>query len=143
MLPVAVVTVVLAMGTPAIAGNEPPVAPVDLREILVGDAFDPDRAAAAGLDVSEMRPPKARKQVAPVYPESSVRSGRVVEVVTECRIDRDGVPRDCHVTRSADSFLSKAVLAAIKQWRYEPLTVRDVPTPSLVAITIRFDPSAK
>jgi len=120
-----------------------PAAPVDLRQVLVGDVLDPDKAAQAGLDVSQMQPPKLKKQVAPVYPDSSVRSGRVVEVVTECRVDTAGVPRDCHVTRSGDSFLSEAVLNAIKQWRYEPLKVRGVPTPALVAVTIRFDPKPK
>jgi TonB family protein len=143
VLRVAIVIVVLAMWTPAGAGDAQPAAPVDLRGILVGDSLDPDKAAQAGLNVSEMKPPKPKKQVAPVYPDSSLRSGRVVEVVTECRVDPDGVPRDCHVTRSGDSFLSEAVLAAIKQWRYEPLRVRDVPRPALVAITMRFDPKAK
>jgi protein TonB len=143
VLPVAVVVAVLATPFPATAGGEPPVPPVDLRQILVGGSLDPDKAARAGLDVSQMQPPKLKKQVAPVYPASSVRSGRVVEVVTECRIDTGGVPRDCHITRSGDSFLSEAALDAIKKWRYEPLRVRGVPTPALVAITIRFDPSSK
>ncbi len=143
MLPVALVIVVLAAPAPGTADERLPGEPVDLRGILVGDSFDPEAAAAAGLDISEMRPPKRKKEVAPVYPDSSFRSQRAVEVVTECRVDRDGVPRDCHVTRSGDSFLSKAALAAIKQWRYEALTVRGVPTPALVAITILFDPKAK
>ena len=143
MVPVAVVMVALAMGGLATAGDVQPAAPVDLRQVLVGDVLDPDKAAQAGLDVSQMQPPKLKKQVAPVYPDSSVRSGRVVEVVTECRVDTAGVPRDCHVTRSGDSFLSEAVLNAIKQWRYEPLKVRGVPTPALVAVTIRFDPKPK
>ena len=143
MIPAALVMVVLAVLAPATADDVRPAAPVDLRGILVGDSLDPNKAAEAGLDVSEMQPPRPKKQVAPVYPDSSLRSGRAVEVVTECRIDTGGVPRDCHITRSGDSFLSEAVLAAIKQWRYEPLRVRDVPTPALVAITIRFDPNAK
>jgi TonB family protein len=134
---------VLATAAPAAAGDVQPAAVVDLRGILVGDSLDPDKAAKAGLDVSEMQPPKPKKQVAPVYPDSSLRRGRVVEVVTECRIDTHGVPRDCHVTRSGDSFVSEAALAAIKQWRYEPLRVRGVPRPALVAITIRFDPDAR
>jgi TonB family protein len=137
-----VVMVALAVRAPAGAREAERPAPVDLRRILVGDTLDPEKAAQAGLDVSQMRPPRPKKQVAPLYPDSSVRRGREVEVVTECRIDADGVPRDCQVTRSDDSFLSEAVLAAIKQWRYEPLRVRDVPTPALVAITIRFDPGS-
>ncbi len=143
MLPVAAVLVALAMGAPPAADDPRHAAPVDLRGILVGDSLDPDRAAQAGLDVSQMRPPKPKKQVAPVYPDSSVRSGRVVEVATECRIDTDGVPRECRITRSSDSFLSKAALAAIRQWRYEPLKVREIPTPALVTITMRFDPESK
>lgn len=140
---VAIVLAVLAARAPATARDVQPAAPVDLRQILVGDSLDPDKAAEAGIDVSQVTPPKPKKQVAPVYPESSVRSGRAVEVVTECRIDADGVPRDCHVTRSGDSFLSEAALAAIKQWRYEPLKVRDVPKSALVAITLRFDPKPR
>jgi TonB family protein len=143
VLPEAIAIVMLAMPSSAPKNEVQRPAPVDLRRILVGDALDPDRAAQAGLDVSQMRPPKPKKQVAPLYPDSSLRRGQVVEVVTECRVDPDGVPRDCHVTRSSDSFLSEAALTAIKQWRYEPLRVRDVATPCLVAITIRFDPQAK
>jgi len=143
VLPVAVVMVVLATPAPGTARDVPPAAPVDLRQVLVGDSFDPEKASAAGLDVSVMKPPRLKKQVAPVYPDSSLRRGQVVEVVTECRVDAGGVPRECHVTRSSDSFLSEAALSAIKQWRYEPLRVRDVPTPALVAITIRFDPKAR
>jgi len=139
----AAVILALAAGTPGLAGDPPSTAPIDLRQVLVGDSLDTARAAQAGLDVSEMKPPRLKKEVTPVYPESSVRRGRPVEVVTECRIDAGGVPRDCHVTRSEDSFLSEAVLAAIKQWRYEPLRVRGVPTPALVAIPIRFDPRPK
>jgi len=140
VLSAAVVLLALAIRPPVAAGDAQRAAPVDLRRILVGDSLDPEKASQAGLDASAMKPPKPKKQVAPVYPESSLRSRRVVEVTTECRIDTDGVPRECHVTRSGDSFLSEAVLAAIKQWRYEPLKIRDVPTPALVAVTIRFDP---
>jgi TonB family protein len=139
VLPVAVVMVAFTMGAPA-ADDAQRVAPVDLRGILVGDSLDPEKASQAGLDVSQMTPPKPKKQVAPLYPDSSARSRRTVEVATECRIDAGGVPRECHVTRSGDSFLSEAALAAIKQWRYEPLKVRGVPTPALVTITIRFVP---
>jgi TonB family protein len=140
VLPVAVMMLALTMPGHAAGDEAQRPAPVDLRRILVGDSLDPESAARAGLDVSQMTPPKPKKQVAPVYPDSAVRSRRVIEVVTECRIDTDGVPRECHVTRSGDSFLSEAALAAIKQWRYEPLKVRDVPTPALVTITMRFDP---
>jgi len=143
VLPAAIFMVTLAARASAPAGDVQPAAPVDLRGILVGDSLDRDKAAQAGLDVSEMQPPKRKKEVAPVYPDSSLRRGQVGEVVTECRVDIDGVPRACHVTRSGDSFLSEAALAAIKQWRYEPLRVRGVPTPALVAITIRFDPKPR
>ncbi len=143
MLAVAVVMLVLAAPVPAAADKEPPVPPVDLRQILVGGSLDPNEAAEAGIDISQMKPPRLKKQVAPVYPASSLRRGQAVEVVTECRIDTGGVPRDCRITRSGDSYLSEAAMDAITKWRYEPLTVRNVPTPALVAITIRFDPASK
>ncbi len=142
MVRLAMVLAALVIQSPAHA-DDVRSAPVDLRGILVEGSLDLDMAAQAGLDVSEMKPPRPKKQVAPVYPDSSLRSGRIVEVVTECRLDTRGVPRDCRVTKSGDSFLSEATLQAIRQWRYEPLRVRDVPKDALIAITMQFDPKPR
>ena len=58
----AVVILAVAVGPPA-AAADPPAGPVDLRQVLIGDSLDADKAARAGLDVSEMKPPRLKKEV--------------------------------------------------------------------------------
>jgi protein TonB len=71
-----------------------------------------------GGDVPE---PRKTKHVDPTYPKSA--RGLVGEVFVEFVIGTNGRVREVKVLRSFPPF-DEAVIAAVKQWRYEPTRFR-------------------
>ncbi|MCU0244899.1 MAG: energy transducer TonB [Acidobacteria bacterium] len=98
---------------------------------------DPEFEKGAVRATGAVKPPKLVKQVAPVYPETA-RQARVEGVVIlEARADEKGDVVDARVLRSVPA-LDKAALAAVKQWKYEPMVIDGKPRPVVFTVTIRF-----
>ena len=75
--------------------------------------------------------------VAPVYPPIA-QSARVSgEVVLDATIGSDGRPSDLRLLHSIPLF-DQAAIDAVRQWRFEPPTVRGAPAPVRAPITIAF-----
>lgn len=91
--------------TISVAPTEPPV-------VAMAPAAPP-AAAAVVLPVPLRRP-------APAYPAALTDSGIDGTVVVRFVIDTQGVPEAVRIVRSPHPLFDAAVVAAVRQWRYEP-----------------------
>ncbi len=66
------------------------------------------------------RAPRARVQVAPIYPAEARHAGRGAEVVVEFVVDEQGWVHNPRVVRSTDATFDRATLLAVGKWRFEP-----------------------
>jgi protein TonB len=65
-------------------------------------------------------PPRARSQVAPVYPDGPKNSGTTGDVTVEFIVDENGRVLNPRVVRSTDFRFEVATLQAVSKWRFEP-----------------------
>ena len=104
---------------------------------VAGAKADPEFEKGAVRATGAVKPPKVVKKVAPVYPETA-RQARVEGVVIlEAKADEKGDVVDARVLRSVPA-LDRAALAAVKQWKYEPLVIDGKLHPVVFTVTIRF-----
>lgn len=68
------------------------------------------------------RPVSLVHRVAPEYPEAVLRSAARGQVVVQIAVDSAGVPQleTVRILESPDPRLTRAVVAAVLQWRFEP-----------------------
>jgi len=95
--------------------------------------FEGDAVRAVG----DIQPPKLIKQVAPVYPEEARKAGVEGVVILEAKADEQGNVVDARILRSVDP-LDNAALAAVRQWKYEPLVIAGKARKVLFTVTVRF-----
>jgi len=117
---------------------------VDVGEIggIVGGVVpgerDKDFAKDAVRAVGEIKPPKLIKLVKPVYPEEARREGVEGVVIVEARTDKEGNVEAVQVLRGIDPHLNKAAMAAVLQWKYEPMYIKGKPNGVVFTVTVRF-----
>lgn len=76
-------------------------------------------------------------QVPPKYPELA-RAGRVQDyVMLQATIDKSGSVVGLTVLHG-HPLLNEAAIEAVKQWRYQPQLLNDVPTEVVTTITVNF-----
>jgi TonB family protein len=110
---------------------------VDLRGIWLDTHIDAAGAVARGLDPAQVVAPRKVRDVPPKYPMAA-RYARVTGTVTvECIIDLVGVPHDCSAVGGPGELRDVSV-AAVREWRWQPLTVGGVPRRALVHVTVNF-----
>jgi hypothetical protein len=108
----------------------------------------PESAKLAGTKAvtidEKIRPPKRTRHVQPSYPRlppDTVGSGHWIG---EARVDAQGkvshvwVVREPTLTPPYPPF-GKAIVDAIRQWEFEPLELKGVPTPFCMTVTIMLD----
>ena len=59
-------------------------------------------------------------------------------VVLDVVVDREGTPIRIRVTRSLDSGLDAEAMAAVREWRFKPGRVGDMPVDVLVSVWLDF-----
>ena len=99
---------------------------------------DKDFAKGAVRAVGEIKPPKLIKLVKPVYPEEARREGVEGVVIVEARTDKEGNVAAVQVLRGIDPHLNKAAMAAVLQWKYEPMYIKGKPNGVVFTVTVRF-----
>jgi protein TonB len=82
--------------------------------------------------------PKLVTRVTPAYPELARSARTTATLVLEATVGPDGRVRDVKVLRGQPLFDAPAV-AAVKQWRYQPLLLNGVPVPFIVTVTLNFN----
>jgi len=83
------------------------------------------------------KPPKLLKEVEPVYPEAAIKSGIEGVVILGAKTDKDGNVVDAKILRSVPA-LDQAAIAAVRQWKYEPMIINGKPTPVVFTVTVSF-----
>jgi protein TonB len=81
--------------------------------------------------------PKLVTRVDPAYPELARVARTTALLVLEATVGPDGRVRDVTIIRGQPIF-NEAAVAAVKQWRYQPLLLNGVPVPFIVTVTLNF-----
>jgi TonB family protein len=101
-----------------------------------GEGEKGDEPAAAAK--AKGREPKLIHKVNPVYPPDAKKDGIQGPVRVDVRLGKDGAVAEARAT-DGHPTLAEAALAAVRQWRYEPvLGPDDKPVEARLTITINF-----
>jgi protein TonB len=95
----------------------------------------PTKPVRPGGDIRE---PVKVKNVPPVYPEIAIRARISGRVVIDAVIGTDGVVREVRIL-SGVPLLNQAAIDAVRQWRYTPTTLNNVPVPVIMTVTVQFN----
>jgi protein TonB len=95
----------------------------------------PSKPLRPGGDIRE---PVKVKHVPPVYPQIAINARISGRVVIDAVIGVDGVVREARIL-SGVPLLNQAALDAVKQWRYTPTTLNNVPVPVIMTVTVQFN----
>jgi protein TonB len=82
-------------------------------------------------------PPARTGYLAPVYPAIAIQARSEGTVVLEAVIDETGTVRDVTVLRSVP-LLDRAAIEAVKQWRYSPTRLNNVPVAIIMTVSVTF-----
>jgi periplasmic protein TonB len=116
--------------------------PIDAIDDL--ELFVPASAPAAPADEiypigGEVTRPLKVYGPAPVYTELARRARIQGLVVLQAVIDREGNVVSAEVVRGLPMGLDQAALDAVRQWRYEPATLRGRPVAVAFHLVVRFE----
>lgn len=85
----------------------------------------------------QLTAPRLVYRAPPVYPDLALR-GRVSAVlILEALVDTHGNVKDVKLLRGHPLF-DEAALAAVRQWRYQPLLLNGEPTEFILSVTVMF-----
>jgi len=84
-----------------------------------------------------IREPRKIKHVDAVYPQVAQDAQVQGYVILEAIIDKDGNVRDAKVVKGV-ALLDDAALDAVRQWRYSPTTLNNVPIEVAMSVTVIF-----
>jgi periplasmic protein TonB len=96
-------------------------------------------AQSQGGAITEAKPDYLQNP-APEYPFEARRKGWEGTVLLEVAVDRSGHPLDIKVIQSSGyTILDKTALKAVKEWKFLPAKLGEMPVESMVKVPIRFD----
>jgi periplasmic protein TonB len=95
----------------------------------------PQKPLRPGGDIRE---PVKVKHVPPVYPQIAINARIDGRVVIDAVIGTDGLVRDARVL-SGVPLLNQAALDAVRQWRYTPTMLNNVPVQVIMTVTVQFN----
>jgi protein TonB len=94
----------------------------------------PSAPVRVGGDIKE---PKKIKHVPPVYPQIAQTAKVQGVVIIEAVIGKDGNVKDAKVLRSV-ALLDQAALDAVRQWKFTPTLLNNVPVEVIMTVTVNF-----
>jgi len=94
----------------------------------------PPRVVRVGGQIAT---PKLVHRVEPVYPQLAIDSRVAALIILEAQVDTRGHVRTVRVLRGHPLF-DESALAAVKQWRYQPLLLNGQPTEFILNVTVMF-----
>jgi TonB family protein len=115
-----------------------PYIKVESREqlrIAKGQPFWPDAARSCDDGVED---PAVVTEVQPVYTRAAMQALAQGAVEVEALVGIDGAVADTRIVRRLHPDLDAQALAATRQWRFRPGTVKGVPAPMVVIIELTF-----
>jgi periplasmic protein TonB len=114
------------------------------REGAVGSVMDdlptralppPPRVVRIGNGIAG---PRLVRRIDPAYPAIAVAARVSATVQLEAEVDARGQVASVRVERGHPLF-DEAAVAAVRQWRYQPLLLNGEPTGFVLTVTVRFD----
>ncbi len=87
---------------------------------------------------SGVEPPRLLHEVKPDYPESARRQGIVGHVILEIIVASDGTVESVRTLQRLSPELDQQAVAAVRQWRFAPATLRGTPVDVLVEVAVEF-----
>ena len=126
--------------------NSPPIAPpvvvtVNPAQIMPVSAPQPQPAAQQLSEPVTVSEEAARAllihTVNPVYPTEALAQKLHGPVVLQARVGRDGSVEELKIVRG-NFLLSRAAIAAVKQWQFQPYTLNGHAAATQTLITINF-----
>ncbi len=111
--------------------------------VVGGLPAEPPPAALVVRIGGVIRAPKVVRRVQPVYPELGIASRAAATIVLEAQVDKQGKVKTVRVVRGHPLF-DESALAAVREWRYQPLLLNGQPTEFILNVTVvfAFRPSA-
>jgi protein TonB len=94
----------------------------------------PPRPVRVGGDIST---PRLVERVNPEYPEIAMQAQIEGVVILEAVVDGRGRVESVKVLRG-QPLLNDAAVAAVRDWRYQPLRLNGQPTPFVLTVTVSF-----
>jgi protein TonB len=80
-----------------------------------------------------------RSQTPPLYPQRSYELGQQGTVILLAQINHNGKPKSLKIEESSGyQLLDSAALAAVKQWEFEPIRIKERAIVSWVRVPVRF-----
>lgn len=73
-----------------------------------------------------------------MYPDLAIQSRIGALVILEAEVDTRGHVKNVKVLRGHPLF-DEAAMAAVKQWRYQPLLLNGEPTGFILTVTVNFN----
>ena len=101
------------------------------------DTAPPEPPAAPVRVGGSVSAPKLTKRVEPEYPSAAQAAKIQGTVILEATVDEKGSVDAVKVLRS-NPLLDGAALAAVKQWKYQPLLLNGKATPFILTVTVSF-----
>ncbi len=102
-----------------------------------GSGSPPAQGPTKPVKVEGASAPTLVHRVEPVYPKEASAARVQGTVVLEATVDQRGLVEEVRVLRSIE-LLDAAAIAAVKQWRYEPLTVAGEPASFILTVNVSF-----
>jgi protein TonB len=84
-------------------------------------------------------PPRPIETLMPVYPERALKERARGIVVLRVLVSEAGLPLEIKVVKGARADLTKAAIAAAKQWRFEPALKDGRPVRTFTTIRFPFE----
>ena len=109
----------------------------ELRTALGGSDRDGDHSIGSMRDQGGFAAPTRIHGVAPVYPPEAVTAGVEGIVVLKATIGPTGEVMDVEVLHSVP-LLDEAAMAAVREWRYEPMLVDGNPVRVRMTVSVDF-----
>ena len=107
--------------------------------VVGGLPSEPPVAAVKPVRVGGMvRTPKLLNRVDPAYPEIARAARTSALLILEATVGTDGRVQEVKVLRGHPLF-DEAALAAVRQWRYQPLLLNGIPMPFVATVTVQFN----
>ena len=104
-----------------------------------GEAAAPPQQVVDGKDAG-VTLPKVISEVKPNYTPEAMQARIEGTVIMTVVVRTDGTPADIEITKSLDTEygLDKQAVAALSQWRFEPVRKDGKPVPVRVTVEMRF-----
>jgi protein TonB len=109
----------------------------DLPAEPIQEAERPKAAATPVVVGGDVRPPRKRSHVNPVYPPIAIAARVQGTVVLEAVIDAEGNVEDLRV-RESIPLLDAAAMEAVLQWKYEPTRLNGRAVPVVMLVRVEF-----